>query len=223
MFYERAGHVRTLAGDEGSVSLIGSVSPPGGDLAEPVTRHTQSVVRCFWVLSKPLADARHYPAIDWDLSFSDYADALAGWWDAGRVPGAGGWAGLRRRVLSLLREADEIKQVASVIGPAALSDRQQWTYYAANLVKEGFLQQNALDPVDTFCTAEKQAGLLTLMLDVYRQGQERLERGASCRALLRAPGLTRLKRARTEIPNDRLDLVARLRDDLGRELAEAAG
>jgi V/A-type H+-transporting ATPase subunit A len=221
-FYERAGHVRTLAGGQGSVTLIGSVSPPGGDLSEPVTRHTQAIVRAFWVLSKSLADARHYPAIDWEQSFSDYADKVAGWWET--VAGdrkTAGWASLRRGLLGLLREADEIKQVASVIGPAALSDRQQWTYYAANLVKEGFLQQNALDPVDTFCTPEKQVQLLTLFLDVYHRGRQFIEQGLPCRPLLQVASLPRLKRARTEIPNDQLDLLARLREDLERDLAAA--
>lgn len=221
-FYERAGHVRTLAGGKGSVTLIGSVSPPGGDLSEPVTRHTQAIVRAFWVLNKSLADARHYPAIDWEQSFSDYADTVAGWWEsfAGDRK-ALGWAALRRGLLGLLREADEIKQVASVIGPAALSDRQQWTFYAANLAKEGFLQQNALDPVDTFCAPEKQVRLLTLFLDVYHRGRLLIEGGLPCRPLLQLPTLPRLKRARTEIPNDRLDLLARLREDLERELTAA--
>lgn len=239
-FYERAGHVRTLAGGQGSVTLIGSVSPPGGDLSEPVTRHTQAIVRAFWVLNKSLADARHYPAIDWEQSFSDYADKVADWWETivhpqhsttatteteggssahKADPKSDTWATLRRGVLGLLRESDEIKQVASVIGPAALSDRQQWTFYAANLVKEGFLQQNALDPVDTYCTPEKQLLLLTLFLDVYRRGQHLVEKGHPCRSLLQLPSLPRLKRARTDIPNDRVDLLARLRADLERDLA----
>jgi V/A-type H+-transporting ATPase subunit A len=251
MFYERAGHVRTLNGQEGSVTLIGSVSPPGGDLSEPVTRHTQGIVRSFWVLSKTLADARHYPAIDWDLSFSDYADKIAVWWDqqpgmqngraelrlenkdvsAGRnspilrpttFGSERGWAALRRSMLELLREADEIKQIASVIGPAALSDRQQWTFFAANLVKEAFLQQNALDPVDSFCTPAKQLALFRLLLNVYEQGRASVASGLSCKPLLRLPSLQRLKRARSEIPNDRLDLVEQLHDNLQRELAEAA-
>jgi V/A-type H+-transporting ATPase subunit A len=232
LFYERAGHVRTLAGGEGSVTIIGSVSPPGGDVSEPVTRHTQGIVRAFWVLSKPLADARHYPAIDWEQSFSDYADCVAEWWDAHLCAPSGepedppnnggeGWASLRRTVLALLREADEIRQVASVIGPAALSDRQQWVFYAANLIKEGFLQQNAQDPVDTYCSAERQVGLLRLLLSFYRLGKQRIECGVLCRSLLNVPSLARLKRARSELPNDRLDLLAQLQVAMEQELAEA--
>jgi len=240
-FYERAGHVRTLAGTEGSVTVIGSVSPPGGDFSEPVTRHTQSIVGAFWALSKPLADARHYPAIDWDQSFSDYSAKVGAWWDEkfrdhwAESRGAmlrllteseqelqtmPLWLFLQRHALELLREAEELKQIAAIIGPAALSDRQQWTFQAAALVKEGFLQQNALDPVDTFCSPAKQILLGALLLGVYRQGRQLIESGVSCQALLKIPSLPRLKRARTEIPNDRMDLLEQLRAEVERELTK---
>ncbi|MBI3462510.1 MAG: hypothetical protein HY000_05535, partial [Planctomycetes bacterium] len=220
--------------------VIGSVSPPGGDLSEPVTRHTQSIVRAFWALSKPLADARHYPAIDWDQSFSDYAEKITDWWtnrfrdhwtatrrdmlrllceSEQMLETTAFWSSLRRGALGLLRQADELKQIASIIGPAALSDRQQWTFYAANLVKEGFLQQNALDPVDAYCTAEKQLLLFTLLMEVYRRGCQLIEQSIPCSALLKLPSLRRLKRARTEIPNDQLHLLEQLGDDIRAELA----
>ncbi|MBI3462212.1 MAG: V-type ATP synthase subunit A [Planctomycetes bacterium] len=242
-FYERSGRVRTWAGGEGSVTVIGSVSPPGGDFSEPVTRHTRSIVGAFWALSKPLADARHYPAIDWDQSFSGYADRVTAWWQqrfhdhwstergamlqllsksAQELPTLSPWSVLQRSALGLLREAEELKQIAAIIGPAALSDRQQWTFHAANLVKEGFLQQNALDAIDTFCTPEKQLLLGTIFMSVYRAGRQLIEHGVPCQALLRVPSLVRLKRARTEIPNDRLDLLEKLRADLDTELASVA-
>jgi V/A-type H+-transporting ATPase subunit A len=240
-FYERAGYVRTLAGLDGSVTIIGSISPPGGDFSEPVTRHTQGIVRAFWALSKPLADARHYPAIDWDQSFSDYAELVADWWDgqvadhwsatrremlqllaeSADLPLDGGcWAWLRRQALALLREADALKQIAAIIGPTALSERQQWTFYSANLVREGFLQQNALHAVDMFCTPQKQTRLFSLLMAAYERGRKRIAGGVPCRMLTRLPSLTRLKRARTEIPNDRLDALTELDQQLSREFAE---
>lgn len=243
-FYERAGHVRTLAGGEGSVTLIGSVSPPGGDFSEPVTRHTQAIVGTVWTLNKSLADARHYPAIDWDESFSNYAEKIASWWQqqfhdpwtaARRAmlrllhesdqesSTLDHWSSLPRGALGLLREADELKQIASIIGPAALSERQQWTFHAANLVKDAFLQQNALDPVDTFCSPEKQIRLAALLLGVYHRGAQLIARGVPCDALLRIPSLPRLKRARTEIPNDRIDQLETLQDDIDQELLDVAG
>jgi V/A-type H+-transporting ATPase subunit A len=230
-FYERAGHCRTLGGAEGSVSVIGSVSPPGGDFSEPVTRNTQGLVGAFWALSKPLADSRHYPAIGWDQSFSDYAERVADWWrEQARgwsgsrrlAEGAAAWPSLRGRALGLLREADELRQIASIIGPAALSERQQWAYHAAGLIKDGLLQQNALDPVDTFCTPARQVLLASMLLSVHERGKELIERGVPSRSLLRLPGLSRLKRARLEAANDRLDLLERLWQDVERELAEVA-
>jgi V/A-type H+-transporting ATPase subunit A len=242
-FYERAGHVRTLGGDDGSVTAIGSVSPPGGDFSEPVTRHSESVVGTFWALSKPLADARHYPAIDWEDSFSGYAERISEWWEeefrehwsAARASMLRllqesshesqlleHWSALPRGALGLLREADELKRIASIIGPAALSDRQRWTYFVAGLVKEGFLQQNALDPVDTFCSPEKQMLLGALIIGAYHRGQQLIARGVPCAALLKLSSLRRLKSARTAVPNDRPDLLERLREDLDQQLTEAA-
>ena len=240
-FYERAGFVRTLAGSEGSVTVIGSVSPPGGDFSEPVTRHTQNIVRAFWGLSKPLADARHYPAIDWEQSFSDYAESVAAWWNEQvanhwaekrlemllvshdsehAVEQLSTWTARRRDVLNVLRQADELRRIASIIGPAALSDRQQWTFHAANLIKDGFLQQDALHPVDTYCAPEKQLVLFDLVMWVYDRGRDLIEQGIPCRELIRLPALTRLKRARLEIANDRIDLLEELRADLEREFSE---
>ena len=242
-FYERAGSVRTLGGTDGSVTVIGSVSPPGGDFSEPVTRHTRGVVGAFWALSKSLADARHYPAIDWDESFSDYTDTMSDWWEEQfedewrtahdsmlRLLHEGEresetmdrLVALPHGTLGLLREADALRQIASIIGPAALSDQQQWTFYAANLVKEGFLQQNALDPVDTFCSPRKQILLGALFIGVYHRGKRLIEQGVPTRRLLATvTSLARLKRARTEIPNDRPEMIHALHDDLEREFAQA--
>jgi V/A-type H+-transporting ATPase subunit A len=131
------------------------------------------------------------------------------------------WSALPRGALGLLREAETLRQIASIIGPAALTDQQQWTYYAANLVKDGFLQQNALDPIDTFCPPEKQILLAALFIGVYQRGRCLVEQGVSCQVLTALPALTRLKRARAEIPNDRIDLLEKLRDEVDLQLTEA--
>ena len=240
-FYERAGHVRTLGGDEGSVTAIGSVSPPGGDFSEPVTHHSQAVVGTFWALSKPLADARHYPAVDWEESFSGYTEPISAWWEETYRDSWGAartgmlrllqegaqesqvleqWSWLPHSTLGLLREADELQRIASNIGPAALSDRQQWTYFSAGVVKEGFLQQNALDPIDTFCSPEKQILLGALILSTYHRGLQLIAAGVPCHALVKLPSLRQLKRARNDVPNDHLDLLDTLRDELDRQLLE---
>lgn len=240
-FYERAGHVRTLGGAEGSVTAIGSVSPPGGDFSEPVTHHSEAVVGTFWALSKPLADARHYPAVDWEESFSGYAEPISAWWEeqyrdrwaAARtsmlrlLQEAGDdsqmleqWSWLPRSALGLLREADELRRIASIIGPAALSDRQQWTYFSAGIVKEGFLQQNALDPVDTFCSPEKQIVLGALIMSAYHRGRQLIDGGVPCKTLVKLSSLRRLKRARSDISNDNLEQLERLRDELDKEFRE---
>ena len=241
-FYERAGQARVLSGATGSVTIIGSVSPPGGDFSEPVTRHTRSLVRTFWALSKTLADARHYPAIDWNESFSEYAEAVGAWWDrieGGRWtiarrdmlrllaeadrPGESqpAWIALQRGVLVLLRQADELRQVASIIGPGALSDRQRWTLFAANLVREGFLQQNALDPVDSYCAPGKQLLLLLVFIDLYREAARLIDEGVPFQTVAQLPSLPALQRARTEIPDDQLDRLTELAEQVRRELAEA--
>jgi V/A-type H+-transporting ATPase subunit A len=132
------------------------------------------------------------------------------------------WSAVPSGTLGLLREADELKQIAAIIGPAALSDRQQWTFFAAGLIREGFLQQNALDAIDTYCTPEKQMLLAVILLGLHERGVQLIEQGVTCRQLSSLPSLAKLKRARLEIPNERLDLLEQLRDQLSEELARVS-
>ncbi|MDF1524351.1 MAG: V-type ATP synthase subunit A, partial [Trueperaceae bacterium] len=171
-FYERAGRVRTLSGDEGSVTVIGAVSPPGGDFTEPVTQHTQRFTRAFWALDRELASARHYPAVSWRGSYSFYAGNVAGWWR--RTTGID-WVDLRRRAGDVLEQDARLEQMVRLVGAEALPDRQRWTLEVANLIKEGVLRQNALHPVDAFCPPEKQARLLRLFIDLHDQGVELID------------------------------------------------
>ncbi len=189
-FYERAGRMETLAGEFGSVTLIGAVSPPGGDLSEPVTSHTKDIVRVFWALSKELADARHYPAVDWSDSFSADVGPATGWWAQNVDPL---WAARRAEALGLLSQAGELARVANLVGPEALSAAQRWVLESAALIREGVLQQNALDDVDSFCSPQRQFALLDLVVDIHHQGAELLEMGMPIQELM---GLAIMPRAR---------------------------
>jgi V/A-type H+-transporting ATPase subunit A len=201
-FYERAGRVQTLSGELGSVTLIGSVSPPGGDFSEPVTSHTKEIVRTFWTLSKELADARHYPAVSWVESFSGDIPVAARWW-AEHVDKR--WQAERAEAMALLTEAEELSRIVNLVGPGALSGTQRWVLESVTLIKEGVLQQSALDPVDSFCAPEKQFTLLDLMLQIYHQGTESLNRGVPVQELLNLSILTRAKRCKSDYENAQVE------------------
>ncbi len=190
-FYERAGRVETLAGDHGSVTLIGAVSPPGGDFSEPVTSHTKEIIQTFWALSKELADARHYPAVDWLESFSGYVPSAARWWAENVDPG---WAAARGEALDLLAASEELQRIVNLVGVEALSSEQRWTLESSGLLKEGLLQQAATDDVDSFSSPEKQYALLAALLEIHRQGLKLVKLGAPARRLIEMPLLSQARR-----------------------------
>ncbi len=194
-FYERAGRVETLSGDHGSVTLIGAVSPPGGDFSEPVTSHTKEIVQTFWALSKELADARHYPSVDWLESFSGYIGSAAKWW-AENVDA--GWESARAEALDLLAVSEELQRIVNLVGVEALSSEQRWTLEAAALIKEGLLQQSAIDEVDSFASPEKQFALLAALLEIYRQGMKLVKLGAPARRLIQMPLLAQARRWKSQ-------------------------
>jgi V/A-type H+-transporting ATPase subunit A len=201
-FYERSGRVQTLAGASGSITLIGAVSPPGGDFSEPVTSHTKEIVQTFWALSKELADARHYPAIDWVESFSGYVASCSGWWAEHVDPR---WAEHRAAALGILSQAEELSRIVNLVGPEALSQQQRWALEGVALFREGVLQQSALDPVDSYCSPQKQFALLDQMLSIYRQGLQLLEFGVPVQELLRLPLLAEAQRLKGSYANDQMD------------------
>jgi V/A-type H+-transporting ATPase subunit A len=173
-FYERAGRVKTLSGREGSVSIIGAVSPPGGDFSEPVTQHTKRFIRCFWALDRDLANARHYPAISWIDSYSEYAAEVQPWWE--RVSPQ--WAVVRRQCLELLKREQRLSEIVRLIGPDALPDDQRLILLAAEIIKDGFLQQNSFDEVDMYCIPAKQVWLLELIMEFYDRARTCIRLGA---------------------------------------------
>jgi V/A-type H+-transporting ATPase subunit A len=201
-FYERAGQVETADCGQGSVTLIGAVSPPGGDFSEPVTSHTKEIIQTFWALSKELADARHYPAIDWVDSFSADVGVAAEWWhrEVDR-----GWQKRRAQALAILARDAELSRIVNLVGPEALSSAQRWVLEGASLIKDGVLQQSALDPVDTFCSPKKQFLLLELILSVYDQGAELIELGVPVDELREMPVLSRLRRCKALYDSQQID------------------
>jgi V/A-type H+-transporting ATPase subunit A len=200
-FYERAGRVETFHGDHGSVTLIGAVSPPGGDFSEPVTSHTKEIIQTFWALSKELADARHYPAVDWLESFSGYVRSAAKWWSENVDPN---WESARAEALDLLAASEELQRIVNLVGVEALSSEQRWTLEAAGLVKEGLLQQSAVDEADSFASPEKQFALLSAMLEIYRQGMHLVKLGTPAGRLIQMPLLAQARRWKSQHRSDEL-------------------
>jgi V/A-type H+-transporting ATPase subunit A len=173
--YERAGRVVTLGEGRriGSVTLLGAVSPPGGDFSEPVTTHTLRYIGTFWALDTELAYRRHFPAINWLRSFTRYMDVASRWWSQFDP----GWEDIRARALRLLEEASEIEETARIIGEKALPDEQRLVLLMAEMLREGFLVQNAFHEVDTYCEAEKQAALLKVLIDFYNEVEPLIRQG----------------------------------------------
>jgi len=210
-FYERAGRVETLGHDKGSVTLIGAVSPPGGDFSEPVTSHTKEVINTFWALSKELADARHYPAVDWNESFSAYIATAAKWWSEHVDPR---WAKQRAEALVLLAQADELSRIVNLVGPEALSPAQRWVLEGAGLIREGILQQSALDEVDSYASPQKQFMLLDLVLYLYHQGTKMLELGVPVQEIVQLSVIPQLLRLKSRYSSDQIEELEMFRQQI---------
>jgi V/A-type H+-transporting ATPase subunit A len=207
-FYERAGSVVTLNGAQGSVSVIGAVSPPGGDFSEPVTTHTKRFIRCFWGLDKELAAARYFPAVNYTDSYSEYAEAMAPWWAANVDPA---WMAMRAEALALLQEDYQLQRIVKLLGEEALPDAQRLTLEAARWLKQGFLQQSAYDPLDTFCSPQRQMKMLHLILGSYRQAKKVLAQGIpfyQIRALTEIGDLLKMKSRWGDDQLHRIDALA---------------
>lgn len=214
-FYERAGRVQSLCGDEGSVSVIGAVSPPGGDFSEPVTQHTKRFIRCFWALDRELANARHYPAIGWIESYSEYADEIREWWDSLDSR----WAEIRLKALELLKKEQRLEQIVRLIGPDALPDSERIVLTAADMIKNGFLQQSAFDDVDMYSVPEKQISILLLIMEFYERGCAVIKNGTPLTAVVSLPIKDEIVRLKSSVPNDKLERMqeveARLEEQMG--------
>lgn len=200
-FYERAGAVETLSGGIGSVSVIGAVSPPGGDFSEPVTQHTKRFIRCFWALDKALASARHYPSINWLDSYSEYMGDVAPWW---QQQVGQDWYGLRTRAMEILSEESRLSQIVKLVGPDTLPDEQRLVLETARLIREGFLQQSSFDAIDMYSTVQKQITMLNLILHFHQRAQQVIKIGVPVALIHELPVVNTLIRMKTLVPNEDL-------------------
>jgi V/A-type H+-transporting ATPase subunit A len=222
-FYERTGVVETSGQDDrtGSICAIGAVSPPGGDFSEPVTQHTKRFTRVFWALDAELADARHYPSINWMASYSGYIADLTGWWHKNVDEK---WNSYREEAMRILQAEDELKNIVKLVGPEALPDKQRLILETARIIRIAFLQQNALDPIDTYCSPQKQFKMLKIIVDFHHLADGVVSKGAPIFKVTELPVMEDIMRMKSGIPNDQLEkldeLEKRIQDNI--ELLEAS-
>ena len=214
-FYGRAGRAVVPGSPErtGSVTVVGAVSPPGGDFTEPVTSNTKRFIRVFWALDAALAYSRHYPAINWIMSYSAYVDLVAKWWHENIDPR---WKEYRDEAYEILLREDELKEIVRLVGTEGLSEKDKLVLETARLLKEGFLQQNAFDPVDAFASPEKQWRQLKAIIDFYRAALEAVEKGVTVNMIREALAvkLRDLALTRYNVPNDRVEEIDKIRDEI---------
>jgi len=206
-FYERAGRVELLGSESkaGSVSAVGAVSPSGGDFSEPVTQNTLRITKVFWALSKSLAERRHFPAIDWLTSYSLYLNSIEEWYEQNTKQSR---RHLRRDAMSLLQRDEELREIVMLVGPDALSEGQRATLEAARMIKEDFLIQSALHPVDSYCSPEKTTEMMRLILKFHKKMEEAVEDGAPLQRILDLPVRQEIARCKIE-PSEKFAEVAK--------------
>lgn len=214
-FYERAGRFETLSGEKGSITIIGAVSPPGGDVSEPVTQHTKRFIRAFWALDRELANARHYPAIGWMDSYSEYVEEVTGWWEE-NVDSQ--WYENRRLMMDLLQQEDRLQKVVKLVGADVLPDAQRWVLEVCQLFRNAFLQQNSFDKVDMFCVAPKQAKMLAIIAGLYRHGVANIHKGVTYLNLRKSKVLPKIAKMKSTIPNDQLQELDKINSEMERSM-----
>lgn len=203
-FYERAGYVETYSGNDGSVTIIGAVSPQGADFSEPVTQNTKRFVRAFWALDKSLAYARHYPAINWNLSYSEYLDDLDRWY-AQNV--ARDFTALRTEIVQILHEENQLMEIVKLIGSDVLPDDQKLVIEIAKVVRVGYLQQNAFHPDDTFVPFDKQYKMLKVISYLYAACKPMIQKKFPISAILKTGIFDLVIKMKYDIPNNNIALL----------------
>ncbi len=214
-FYERAGKFQNINGSEGSISVIGAVSPPGGDFSEPVTQNTLRIVKCFWALDADLAERRHFPSINWNESYSLYKEQLDPWWRENvheEFPEVRQWA------VDVLDEEAELQEIVQLVGKDALPEDQQLTLEVARYIREGWLQQNAFHDVDTYCEPEKTYLMLTAIQHFSEEAFDALEAGVPVEEIIDVDAVPQLNRMNTQ--EDFEAYISELKDDLSDQLRE---
>jgi len=214
-YYERAGRVITIGKPEryGSVTIASSVSPPGGDFTEPVTSNTLRFVRVFWPLDVSLAQARHYPAINWIQGFSAYVDLVAQWWHKNVDPN---WKEMRDTMTKVLIREDELKQIVRLVGPESLAEKDKLVLETAKLIKDAFLKQNAYDDIDAFSSPQKQVRIMRLINTFYNQSQDLITKGVPLKKILEKVGPIEpdIIRIKYTIKNDELNKIDEIENKL---------
>ena len=218
-FYERAGHVIALGseGREGQLSAIGAVSPPGGDISEPVSQATLRIVKVFWGLDADLAHQRHFPAINWLTSYSLYLDSMAPWFNENVAPD---WMSTRQKLMTLLQEEDNLNEIVKMVGMDALSPVDRLKMEAARSIREDFLHQNSFDEIDTYTSLGKQYNMMKLVYAFYEQGLKALDAGAKINDLVKMEVRERIGRYKYTREDD---IAAEYEKILGELAAEISG
>ena len=215
-FYERAGNCNTLSGNRGSVTIIGAVSPAGSDFSEPVTQNTKRFVRCFMALDKPLAYARHYPAINWLTSYSEYIPEFAEYYEKNVGED---FLNVRQEICNILLEESKLMEIVKLIGSDVLPDDQKIVLEAAKVIRVGFLQQNAFHKDDTYVPMSKQLLMMRVILRLYHASTDALKRGAAVANIIGTGLFDKLMKMKYDIPNDKPEMF----DDYSREIDETIG
>lgn len=214
-FYERAGYVENLNGSEGSVSIIGAVSPQGSDFSEPVTQNTKRFVRCFWALDKSLAYARHYPAINWNDSYSEYIDDLTAYYDENVSLD---FMKYRQQISNLLLEENKLMEIVKLIGSDVLPEDQKLVIEIARIIRVGFLQQNAYHKDDTYVPLEKQFRMMGTILTLYNNCRQVVALGVPVSTLIGTGLFEKVVKMKYDIPNDKPELFRELEVEIEQQL-----
>jgi len=214
-FYERAGYFQNINGTEGSISVVGAVSPPGGDFSEPVTQNTLRIVKCFWALDADLAERRHFPSINWNESYSLYREQLDPWFEDNV---AEDWPSVRQWAVDVLDEEGELQEIVQLVGKDALPEDQQLTLEVARYIREAWLQQNAFHDVDTYCEPDKTYLILTTIKTFNDEAFDALEAGVPVEEITGIDALPRINRI--GVQEEYEAYMDELKDDITEQVRE---
>ncbi|HEU13091.1 MAG TPA: V-type ATP synthase subunit A [Euryarchaeota archaeon] len=218
-FYERAGRVININGSQGSVTVVGAVSPPGGDTSEPVSQGTLRLTKVFWALDASLANRRHFPSVNWLTSYSQYHSTVGEWFTKNVSPD---WNIYRDRAMALLQQEEELQEIVQLVGPDALPDRERVILDTAKLIREDYLQQSAFDEIDTYCSLKKQNLMLKTILLFHDEAMKSLEEGITLKQIMSMKvrdEITRMK----EIDEKNLDRILRIMENIRNEFSSLKG
>ncbi len=214
-FYERAGYVETLNNSEGSITIIGAVSPQGSDFSEPVTQNTKRFVRCFWALDKSLAYARHYPAINWNDSYSEYTDDLTKYYEEHI---GSDFLKFRQRISNILLEENKLMEIVKLIGADVLPEEQKLIMEIARVIRVGFLQQNAYHKDDTYVPLDKQLQMMKIILELYDKSLNIISAGIPVNTISETGVFEKVIKMKYDIPNDKPELFRMLSAEIEQKL-----